>query len=205
MSALEDLVAHDERLAHVQRRARALGNDLAEQQRKIGELKQRKVGAHADENESLASKLRRQIAEAEGKIVDLEERQAGAQLAASRADAERTKWITDHYRDLISELEPDAKRAAKAIDERADELIVALKLWENVKSTVAALGHVAGQNQPLPNLGWDELSRALRRRPQPTKVPLPQWSATGVSIAPEHDPDPVVREAARNEIREKTR
>jgi hypothetical protein len=202
MSALEDLAAHDERLAAVQQRARALGRDLAEHQAKIGELKQRKIDAHSRDDEQLAAKIRKQVDAAEAKIVDLEERQAGAQLAASRADSESRKWITDHFRDLISELEPDAKRAAKAIDELADRLIAAVRAWESVKGQAANLLHVAGQNQSVPSLGWDELSQALRRRPKPTPLPLPRWSATAVSVVEHDDPDAAIREAARQRVRE---
>ena len=90
MSALEDLAAHDDRLAEAQQRARALGRDLAEHNAKIGELKRRKIDAHSREDEQLATKIREQIDAAEAKIIDLEERQAGAQLAASRADSERS-------------------------------------------------------------------------------------------------------------------
>ena len=56
----------------------------------------------------------------------------------------------------------------------------------------------------MPELGWDELSRALRHRLKPTRVPLPEW-ITAPTVVPEHDPDPIVREAARAEIRAKTK
>jgi hypothetical protein len=76
-----------------------------------------------------------------------------------------------------------------------------VRQWESVKGTVASLAHTAGQHQPLPSLGWDELSQALRHRPRPTPLPLPRWSATAVSVVAHDDPDEGVREAARAEIR----
>jgi chromosome segregation ATPase len=205
-SALENLAAHDARIAEAQQRARALGRDLAELSARVAELRKKKISAHADQNESLAAKLRRQIDEGQAKISDLEERQQGAELASRRASSERTKWIADHYRELVSALEPDAQQAAQTIDRLADELLAAVKEWGGVSGKVSALAHAAGQtNQRVPNLGWDEIAQALRHRPKPTPLPLPGQRFDAASIAPEHHPDPAVREPARAAIKEKAR
>ena len=202
MTALEDLAGHDERLAVVQQRARALGRDLAEHNAKIGELKQQKIDAHSREDEQLAAKIRKQIDVAEHKVTDLEERQAGAQLTASRADSERTQWIGANYPASLRELEPEAREAARAIDRLADELLAAVKRWEDIRSRVSALAHTGGQTAHVPGLGWDELTQALRHRPRPTRAPVP--GEFGVPSVVEHDdPDPTVRERARSEIKEK--
>lgn len=178
---------------------------MAEHTAKIGKLKQDKVEAHSREDEQLATKIRKQIDAAEAKVIDLEERQAGAQLAASRADSERTEWITGHYLDLVAALEPDAKRAAKAIDELSDQLLDAVKQWQDVSGTVARLASIAGQAGRAPSLGWDALAKELRNRPQPTPVPLPGGQFGIASVVPHDDPDPAIREPARQEIREKAK
>jgi excisionase family DNA binding protein len=50
---IEDLAAHDERLAEAQQRARAVGRDLAKHHAKIGELRRRKIDAHSATTSSL--------------------------------------------------------------------------------------------------------------------------------------------------------
>jgi hypothetical protein len=115
MTALEDLAAHDERLAEAQQRARAVGRDLAEHQAKIGELRQRKIDAHSRDDEQLAAKVRKQIDAAEAKVVDLGERQQGAEVASRRADSERTRYVAGWSARLSPTRSEQQRRSTSAL------------------------------------------------------------------------------------------
>lgn len=203
MSAADELVQLEQRVGEAQRRVQALGRDLAELGAKVSELKQARVGAYADEDEPKAARLSKKVADLQAKQEELDERRAGAELAARRAADERQSFVAKRYADLVAELEPQAKEAAQAIDALSEQLLAALKAWQDVSGKVSALGHTAGINTRVAGLGWDELSRELRRRPQPTPLPLPGPRATA-SIVAHDDPDEAVREPARSEIRAKS-
>ena len=202
-TATDELGKHEQRIAEAQRRVQARGRDLAELGGKVSELKQQRVNAYADEDERKAGQLSKKIADAQAKQQELDERRAGAELAARRAAAEHQAFVQARYRDLVAEIEPQAREAAQAIDGLADQLLAALKEWDAVKGRVAGLAHLAGQTERAPALGWDELARDLRRRPRPTPSPLPQWFAA-VTVVKHDDPDPTVREPARAAIGEKS-
>ena len=203
MTATDELAQHEQRVGEAQQRARALGRDLAELAGKVTELKQQRVQAYADEDERKATQLSKRIVDAQAKQEEIDERRQGAELASRRADAERTEWIRDHYRDLVAEIEPEAREAARTIDELSEQLLAALKAWQDVSGKVAALAHTAGHAGRAPTLEWDEIARSLRRRPKPTPLPLP-GPRMAATVVPEHDPDEQVREKARSEIKAKS-
>jgi chromosome segregation ATPase len=201
MTATDELGKHEQRIGEAQRRVQALGRDVAELAAKVSALKEERINAYADEDERNASQLSKKIADAQARQAQLAERRAGAELAVRRATGEHQAFVVERYPDLIGEIQPQAREAAKRIDDLSDQLLAALQAWEATKSQVTALAHAAGQTAHVPGLGWDELSRDLRRRPRPTKAPLPRQLGT-IAIPPEHDPDPAIRETARSEIRE---
>ena len=204
MTATDELAQHEQRVSEAQKRVQALARDAAEMAAKVSGLKEQRIGAYAYQDERKAAQLSKKIADAEVKQEEVAERRSGAELAVRRAAGEHQAFVAKRYRDVISEVEPAARRAAQAVDDATDTLLTALSEWEAVKGRVAAVLHTAGQtNQRVPSLEWEEISKALRRRPQPTPVPLPGF-ATAISVVPEHDPDSEVRERARQEIREKS-
>ncbi len=191
----------DEALAAAHVRVREVKTRHAAAAAKAVELREAQVEAFATGNETAAKKLQAQRDKAEAEATGpWPERVAGAERAVQRADAERVTFATENYDGLITERQPDATAVVEAVTAALAALRDAHKRWHEVEGEVAALTGLAGRDasriprfpQPLEDLVRDA------RRADGLDVPAPVPVAMApMTINPEHDPDPEVREAAR--------
>jgi hypothetical protein len=131
------------------------------------------------------------------------ERIAGAQRAAQRAEVERDAWRVEHHRELLHEVAADADAAAASLTAKIGELEAARRDWHAVAHRVAALvvGVPGFDPRAVPHI--DAHDGAIRdlRRCGPIPAPIPGATAAA-TVIPEDHPDPTVREAARQKVRE---
>ena len=205
MTAIAELAKHEQGVAEAQQRARSLARDLAELAGKVAELKQQRVQAYADEDERKATQLSTKIADAQAKQEELDERRAGAELASRRAAGERDTWRFAHTRELLAEVEPDARAAAESLAGKIEEVERARQHWHAVRQRIAALvvGAPGFDPRAIPGIdATDQAIRDLRKGVGPIPPPLP-GSFAAATVIQVDDPDPSVRQAARAAIVER--
>jgi len=191
----------DEALAAAHVRVREVKTRHAAAAAKAVELREAQVEAFATGNETAAKKLQAQRDKAEAEATGpWPERVAGAERAVQRADAERVTYAMENYEGLIGERQPDAATAVDAVRDALTSLRDAHQAWHAVEQDVAALialaGHDASRMPRFPGQLEDLVRDARRARGLDVPAPLPVAMAP-MTINPEHDPDPAVREAAR--------
>jgi hypothetical protein len=79
------------------------------------------------------------------------DRQAAALVRVQRAQHAAQAYETEHARELIAELEPDAAEAVKALERHAAELVAADRRWNNVSAEVSRLLQHVGNTAPHHN------------------------------------------------------
>jgi chromosome segregation ATPase len=204
-TATDELGQYEQRVGEAQRRVQALGRDLAELAAKVDALKEERVLAYSVEDERRASQLSKKIADLQVKQEEVGERRRGAEVAAQRVTGEHQAFVAERYPDLIAEIAPQAREAAKRIDQLSDQLLTGLKAAEDIRGRVSDLARIAGRTgQHAPSLGWDQLARLLRDRPRPTPIPMPEGWFAPATVVPHDHPDEAIRQNAREKVREQS-
>lgn len=200
---LDALAELAERSVDARAQVRALTQAEAEHAQAMQQLKAERIAAYSEADEQKATALKRKAARAAAKASELEERRAGAELAAKRAQQAHDAYRAEHVRELLAEITPEAQAAARRLRDAAVECAAAWTALGGVDGKVNNLTRGVIPNAATPTNGaWQQLDMEIRRTleqgaPQP---PLPV-AFQALTIAPEHDPDPEIREAARAQIR----
>jgi hypothetical protein len=182
----------------VERQHRAAEADVAR-------LTEARVEAFAAHDENAAEELQGERTAADATVAEFAERLEGARRGVQRAEAERAEFATHNLAGLVSERAPEAQAAVRAVTDALDALQAARGAWSAAESECMALLRLAGHNtSSLPRFP-EALSNLVRdaRRAGGAVVPVPlprEQQAHVAAIAPEHDPDPDVREAARAKL-----
>jgi hypothetical protein len=201
------LAALSEAVPAAQRRARECDVTHRRVVAEIAQLTDAVTDAYADGDEAKAAKASKQRAALEhGSLREAQERLEGAKRAVAKAEAERGLYAAENVDGLIAEREPDARAAAQAVEDAVEHLGQAHTQWTGVESDVSALLRVAGRNAgTLPRFP-ELLANLVRdaRRAGGVGVPLPlPGERAFMHVAAHDDPDPEIREAAREKIARK--
>ena len=152
----------------------------------VARLRDAVIDAHADGDEQRAAKASRERAELEQSALrEAQERLEGARRAVQRADVERSTFAVQSIDALIAEREPDARAAARAVEEAVERLGQARAAWNAVEADVAALLRLAGKNTgELPRFP-EALATLVRdaRRAGGVDVPAPLPRALPDTVA----------------------
>jgi hypothetical protein len=183
------------------RRAREVELEHQAAQAEVERIGEARVEAFAAGDEPLADDLQAERVSAEQAVRDFAERVAGAERAVQHAEAEHARFARANLGGLLAERTEDARKVAADVEAAVQALQAAHRNWNAMDTEVGALfglaevrTHRATFPQALENLVRDA------RRASGVSVPPPLPDAPRVLSAPEHDPDPAVRAAARGRL-----
>jgi len=201
------LVELRERTAELRRGARKIEQDAGEAMRavqamrgEINELRARELAGDTGGNvKSAEARLRKAQ-----KVADegWEDRLAVARRAVALSEGQVSAFIAQNVSGLLDESRPAAVAARDRVVAALEEIDAAARGWYGEAQRVGALVNAVqiGASRAIPELGLERLRSAVSDAlGSELPAPLPT-TATGVWIAPEDDPDPEVREAARDRI-----
>lgn len=151
------------------------------------------VEAYADGQDAKAEKLAAARGQAEREVVRLrEEKLAGVQRAATRAEVDRQRFVTENCDGLLAEVRRDAEAVTAAVDEAITAIGTARQAWGTIEAEVMALLRAAGREtgslprfpQPL-----EDLVRQAARVGVEVPLPLPLPPVAGPAIALQPPPE----------------
>lgn len=169
----------------------------------IERLSEARVNAFAAGDEKTAAKLHKERSQAEAMVRDLAERVAGVERAVTLAENERGGFAARNLDGLLRELHPGAVATAAAVKDAMTAFVEAERAWEAFAGDVRRLLQLAAADTGTLAMFPGELSNLARntRRAGGTDVPLPLPRAQPFGgPVPEDDPDPEIREAAREKV-----
>ncbi len=119
-----------------------------EHQRTVSELAriaEERVEAFAAGDEQAAARLGKERVKAEAAEREAGERLAGAVRAHERARADREAFVVADVDGLILELQPEATRVAKSVEDAVGALVEARQAWHAMEARVSGLLRAAGR------------------------------------------------------------
>ena len=128
---LDELAAHDERVAVAAQRARELARRITEHGEALERLSGERIEAYAGGHEKAALALRKQAGDAEAQAGELEERRQGAVIATRTAHHERDVFIAANHAALVSERAPIAIAAVEMIEAAIAALAQGAEAWQS--------------------------------------------------------------------------
>jgi hypothetical protein len=140
--------------------------------------------AYASEDAKLVNQRRDELQAAEAKVLDLQHRVDAAAVRIDRAQREADTFVAEHARDLLDELEAEAREAAANLTRDGVEVVRShrayLTLRTEIDRLVAAVpGATSRADGPEPSHPWErqlrDLERAVRDIPE-VPAPLPRWA-----------------------------
>jgi hypothetical protein len=137
------------------------------------------------------------------RVRDLQHRLDGVELRVERAQRKADAFAAEHARELIDELEPEAREAAANLSRAGAEVVRRYRACVTVREEIDALiaivpGATPRADGPEPSFPWEgqlrELERAVRETPE-VPPPLPRWA--GLTHRQEQDNAAHIEQARR--------
>ena len=199
---LDELAVRKQQVAKARGRVREIEAEANVAQADARRIKELLTEAFASDDQAQAEKLTRAKTKADAKAAEpWPERRAGAERAAGRVQSERDGWIAQNAAGLIRELSPLAEAARDLIVSKVTELEEARQEWHAVSQRVSGVLSVAPGNDRTPGIDHiDTAIKDVRRATVDVPAPLPVQPQT-ITIPPEFDPDPEIREPAQEAMR----
>lgn len=204
---LDHLADLEEEARRVALRLQQVERDRRRTEEQLAQSREDLVEAFASGDDAEAEKVQKRRDAITADLENWRARVEGVRRAADRARVARDQFIVENHADLVAERRPGALAAAAALEQTLRAFVEACHAWQaEERAQIELLKPVpARDGRDIPQLPvaslFTDAKRALGGAFYP---PLPEVSPPSVvGIAAEYDPDPEVREDARQKIKRK--